>query len=127
MIGTSETWLKPTIAERESLSESYRFVARRGRPNSSHGGVAVIAWHDLEASEIDLHSTVEIVATSFTCKDLKKPIIVGSLYRPTDNNLYYSQELCTYIQDSGTISSGLAEMQTSPILICTKYLNAYTF
>ena len=80
MIGTSETWLKPTIDERESLSESYRFVARRDRPNSSHGGVAVIAWHDLEAPVTDLHSTAEIVAASFTCKDLKKSITVGSLY-----------------------------------------------
>ena len=51
----SETWLNPTIVEREALPESYRFVARRDRPNSSHGGVAIIARQDLEASETDLH------------------------------------------------------------------------
>ena len=85
------------MAEREALPESYRFVARRDRPNSSHGGVAIIARHDLEASEICIHT--EIVAASFTGKDIKKPIIIGSLYRPTDNNLDYSQELCSVLND----------------------------
>ena len=79
--------------------ESYRFVAKRDRPKSSHGCVAIIARHDFEALEIDLHTTAEIVAASFTCKDLKKAIIVSSLYRPTDNNLDYSHKLCTVLND----------------------------
>ena len=37
------------------------------------------------------------MAASFICKDLKKPIIVCSLFRPTDNNLDYSQELCSVL------------------------------
>ena len=36
---------------------------------------------------------------SFTCKDLKKPIVVSSFYRPTDNNLNYSQELCNTVKE----------------------------
>ena len=98
-----ETWLNPTIAKNETFPESYRFVAKRDRPKSSHGCVAIIARHDLEASEIDLHTTAEIVVASFTCKDLKKAIIVGSLYRPTDNNLDYSQKLCTVLNDIHSI------------------------
>lgn len=49
----SETWLNPTIAEKKVLPANYKFVARKGRPNSSHGGVAIIVKHDLEASELD--------------------------------------------------------------------------
>ena len=99
IILASEVWLNPTIAEREVLPESYRFVARKDRPNSSHGGVAIIAKHDLEASEIDVQATPELVAASFTCKDIKKPVIVCSFYRPTDNKLEYSQELCNTVKD----------------------------
>ena len=76
-----------TIAEREVLPENYRFVARRDRSNSTYEGVAIIAKHDLDATEIDLKTSSELVAASFSCKDLKKPVNVCSLYRPTDNNL----------------------------------------
>ena len=69
VILASVTWLNPTIAEREVLLESYRFVARKDRPNSSHGGIAIIAKHDLEASEIDVQATTELVVASFTCND----------------------------------------------------------
>ena len=94
IILTSKTWLNPTIAGREVFPKSYGFVARKDRPNSSYGGVAIIARHDLDASEIDLKTTSELVAASFTGKDLKKPMIVCSLYRPTHTNRDYSQELC---------------------------------
>ena len=52
-----ETWLNPTIAEREVLPANYKFVARKDRPNSSHGGVAIIAKHDLDTAEIDTSAT----------------------------------------------------------------------
>ena len=64
IILASETWLNPTIAEQEVLPESYRFVARKYRPNSSHGGVAIIVKHDLETSEIDVQVTTELVAAT---------------------------------------------------------------
>ena len=89
----------PTIAEQEVLLESYYFVARKYHPNSSHGGVAIFAKHDLEASEIDVQATTELVATPFTCKDMKKPVIVCSFYRPTDNKFEYSHELCNTVKD----------------------------
>ena len=72
IILASETWLNPTIAEREVLPASYRFVARKDCPTVVI--IAIIAKHDLEASEIDVQATTELVAASFTCKDLKKPL-----------------------------------------------------
>ena len=94
-----ETWLNPTIAEREVLPANYKFVARKDRPNSSHGGVAFIAKHDLDTAEIDTSATSEFVAASLSCKDLKKPIILGCMYRPTDNNNDYTQDLCNALSD----------------------------
>ena len=46
----------------------------------------------------------ELVALSFVCKNLKQPLIVGSVYRPTDNNFECTEDLrnavsyisCTY-------------------------------
>lgn len=49
-----------------------------------------------------MKNSSELVAASFTCKDLKKPIIVCSLYRPTDNNRDYSQELCNTVSEIHT-------------------------
>ena len=82
IIITSETWLHPGIAEKEVLPDNYRFVARKDRKSDPHGGVAIIAKSDIEGVELDLDTNTEFVAASFSCKDLKKPLIVGSLYRP---------------------------------------------
>ena len=61
IVPTSQTLLSPSIAEREALPDSYQFAARRDPPNSSHGGMVIIAGLNLEASEIDLHNNEETV------------------------------------------------------------------
>ena len=82
IILASETWLQPGITERETLPPDYRFVARNDRLKDAHGGVAIIARSDMDGVEIDVQTPTEFVAASFPCTSLKKPIIVGSLYRP---------------------------------------------
>jgi hypothetical protein len=49
------------ILEREVLPENYRFVARRDRLKSAHGGVAVIAKSDLEGVEVETPSDTELL------------------------------------------------------------------
>ena len=98
IILASETWLNPNIKEREILPPSYTFAARRDRPNSSHGGVAIITKSNIGASEIPLQSNTEIVAASIP-SSASKPIIVCSVYRPTDNNVDYTQNLTNTIRD----------------------------
>ena len=39
-------------------------------PTSSHGEVAIIAEHDMGASEVDTAATSEFVAESLSCKHL---------------------------------------------------------
>ena len=88
-----ETWLNPSIAEREMLPDNYCFVSRHDRPNSTHGGVVIIAKCDMEATEILNSNKSEFIAASFKTTSIKKPIIIGCLYRPTDNNFQYSQDI----------------------------------
>ena len=99
IIIASETWLKPDIKEKEVLPDSYHFVARKDRPGSAHGGTAIIARSNIDAVEIDTNTTTEFVAASFACKDLQKPLIIGSLYRPTNNNQEYTDNLCKAISN----------------------------
>ena len=44
-------------------------------------------------------ATSEFVAASLSCKDLKKSIILGCMYRPTDNKVEYTQDLCKAVSD----------------------------
>ena len=93
IIIASETWLHPGNAEKEVLPDNYRFVARKDKKSDPHGGVAIIAKSDIEGVELDLNTNTEFVAASFSCKVLKKPLIVGSLYRPPNSGIPYTEEL----------------------------------
>ena len=41
------------------------------------------------------------IAASFVCKNLKQPLIVGLVYRPTDNNFEYTEDLCNAVSYIG--------------------------
>jgi hypothetical protein len=88
IIIASETWLRPEIKESEVLPDSYHFVARKDRPGSAHGGTAIIARSNMDAVEVDTNTTTEFVAAAFSCKNLKKLLIIGSL-------LYTDQQTTT--------------------------------
>ena len=66
---------------------------------STYGGVAIIAKHDMEATEVLYSDTSEFVAASFNTTSSKKSIIIGCFYRPTDNNIDYADDLCKDIHN----------------------------
>ena len=101
IILASETWLYTGITEREILPDNYRFVARKDRKSDPHGGVAIIAKAEFDAVEIELTTKTEFVAASFVCKNLKQPLTVGSVYRPTDNNFECTEDLCNAVSYIG--------------------------
>ena len=101
IILASEAWLYPGITEREILPDNYRFVARKDRKRDPHGGVAIIAKAEFDAVEIELSTKTEFVAESFVCKNLKQPLIFGSVYRPTDNIFKYTEDLCNALSYIG--------------------------
>ena len=102
IILASETWLQPGITEREILPPDFRFVARKDRLKDAHDGVAIIAGSDMDGVEIDVQTSTEFVASSFPCNSPKKPLIVGSLYRPPKNEEGFTEELCQAIKDLST-------------------------
>ena len=78
---------------KRNTSRENRFVAWKDRKSDPHGGVAIIAKAEFDAVELSMKT--EFVAASFACKkNLKQPLIVGSVYRPTDNNYEYAEDLC---------------------------------
>jgi len=94
IIIASETWLKPEIKESEVP------LCSQERPTRQcHGGTAIIARSNIDAVEVDTNTTTEFVAAAFSCKNLKKPLIIGSLYRPTNNNSEYTDDLCKAISN----------------------------
>jgi hypothetical protein len=64
----------------------------------AHGGTAIIARSNIDAVEVDTNTNTEFVAAAFSCKNLKKTLIIGSLYRPT-NNSEYTDDLCKAISN----------------------------
>ena len=62
-------------------------------PGSPHGGDVIIGICDDGASEIDTRSNTEFAAEAFPSLSHKKPLIVCSIYRPTDNNTYYANNI----------------------------------
>ena len=51
----------------------------------------------MDADETDVSTSSEFAAAAITCSCLRKPLIVGSIYRPSDNIIEYSDELYTDI------------------------------
>lgn len=99
IILASETWINSTIYEREVLPDNYVFAARKDRPHSSHGGVAIITKANIDASEIVLDTPTEMVAASIPSKDNSTPIIVCSIYRPTNIDVDYTNEMCATLRE----------------------------
>ena len=63
--------------------------------------VAIIARQEMAVTEIDGDSTTEFVAAAFSTTSLKKPVIIGCMYRLTDNS-EYCQKLCRAMSDLHT-------------------------
>jgi len=82
LIGT-ETWLTSDIKNSELLLDDYD-VYRRDRTNQLGGGVLVCVRKTLNSSNIKLITTSEAVFVKVQFKN-KKPIVIGSIYRPTNN------------------------------------------
>ncbi|KAK3108364.1 hypothetical protein FSP39_006467 [Pinctada imbricata] len=99
IILASETWLNPSIHEREVLPDKYVFAARRERPNGSHGGVAIITKASFDASEIALDTSTEMVAASIPTTSSSKPVIVCSVFRPPSSDEEYTKALCDTLHD----------------------------
>lgn len=99
IIIANETWLNPSKLSSEIMPPGYNSPIRRDRPDG-YGGVLLATKNDLIDCEIKIvsESECEIVATKIEMYK-QRPLIVLSIYRPTNNNLIYAQQLCQSIRD----------------------------
>ena len=100
VIVACETWLRPDILSSEVMPPGYNPPLRRDR-SDNHGGVLLATRIGIVASEIPIHSDCEILATKIeTVKG--NPLIIVSVYRPTNNDLQYAERICKALYDIAT-------------------------
>ena len=91
IIGT-ETWLNSSIHNTEIFPSAYD-VIRKDR-SDDYGGVLLAIKKDFIYDRVEIDSSAECVFAKFTmAKD--KTLIVGSMHRPTDNDVQYMETLCS--------------------------------
>ena len=97
IIVACETWLKPDILNSEIMPPGYNPPQRKDR-SDGYGGVLLATKIGIIANEIQIDTNCEILATKI---DLVKqqPLIVVSVYRPTNNDLAYADKLCQDLRD----------------------------
>ncbi|XP_072024987.1 uncharacterized protein [Amphiura filiformis] len=87
-----ETWLNPNISNGEIFPPGYSVY--RCDKKDGHGG-ALLGIDDSLNYQIDIESEVDFVAAKIV--NGNHSIVVASLYRPTNNDLQYMEELTSII------------------------------
>ena len=96
-----ESWLHPSIYEREVLPVNYHIVDRKDRSSDLHGGVLIAAKDTFIGTHLDKQTNTEFAAASFTCQG-NAPLIIGSIYRPPNRGQDYMEDLCDKIRQPQT-------------------------
>ncbi|XP_072037138.1 uncharacterized protein [Amphiura filiformis] len=84
-----ETWLNPSISNGEIFPHGY--CVYRSDRKDGYGGALLGIDATLVSHQIDLESEVDFVAAKIV--NGNHSIVVASLYRPTNNDLQYMEEL----------------------------------
>ena len=98
VVGT-ETWLKPDVSNAEIFPSSYT-IYRKDRADG-YGGVILAVKTDYVSEMITLptdksDTELETVFAKITLENDSK-VVVGAVYRPTNNDFTYTEKLTTYI------------------------------
>ena len=87
-----ETWLKPSICDSEVLPANSEYnIYRKDRPDG-YGGSLLLIKNNIVSEPLDISTGCDIVFRKIECSN-SKTLIVGSAYRPTNNDVYYTTEL----------------------------------
>ena len=96
VVGT-ETWLKPEVSNAEIFPSCYT-IYRKDRADG-YGGVILAVKTDFVSELINLptdDNDIEAVFAKITLTNDSK-VIIGAVYRPTNNDLTYAEKLTTHI------------------------------
>ena len=87
-----ETWLKPSIGDSEVLPPNSDYnVYRKDRPDG-YGGSLLLIKNSIISESVDVSTGCDIVFRKIECSN-SQTLIVGSAYRPTNNDVDYTSEL----------------------------------
>ena len=92
IIAGSETWLNSTVPSSEIFPANYN-VYRSDRTKGSHGGALLAIKAEYTAELIETSQDVEAVLIKMGTGKGKPRLIIGPIYRPTNNDLQYSTSL----------------------------------
>ena len=87
-----ETWLKEDILSSEIMPPGFNPPLRKDRADG-YGGVLLATKTGIIANEIKIETKCEILATKLDIIK-EQPLIIVSVYRPTNNDLPYAERLC---------------------------------
>ncbi len=85
----------------EIMPPGYNAPPNRKDRSDGYGGVLLATKGDIIESEIPIQTNAEIVATKVELVK-QQPLVIISVYRPTNNDLDYVQELCQAIKQVAT-------------------------
>ena len=92
-----ETWLSFSMGDSEVLpSNSPYNIYRKDRPGG-YGGSLLLIKNDIISEPVDIHTGCNIIFRKVQCSD-SQTLIIGSAYRPTNNDMDYANELVEVIQ-----------------------------
>ena len=86
-----ETWLKPTKLNGEFMPDD--FITYRKDRGDGYGGVFLAIHSSLNCHQLDIDTSTDLVAAKIV--NGNQDIIVASLYRPTNNDTTYMEDLCS--------------------------------
>ena len=93
-----ETWLSSSVGDGEVLppNSSYN-IYRKDRPDG-YGGSLLLIKNDIISEPVDVQTSCDIIFRKVQCSD-SQTLIIGSAYRPTDNDIDYVKELVDVIRN----------------------------
>ncbi|XP_060567389.1 uncharacterized protein LOC132726133 [Ruditapes philippinarum] len=87
-----ETWLNPTIYDAEVLPTNINYtIHRKDRPDSYRGSLILIK-DNIVSEPVEVNTPCDILFQKIKCIN-KETLIIGSAYRPTNNDEEYSRHL----------------------------------
>ena len=92
-----ETWLSSSVGDSEILPANSPYnIYRKNRPDG-YGGSLLLIKSDIISEPVDIQTRCDIIFRKVQCSD-SQTLIIGSAYRPTNNDMDYANELVEVIQ-----------------------------
>ena len=92
-----EAWLSSSVGDSEVLPTNSPYnIYKQDRPDI-YGGSLLPLKSDIISEPVDIQTNCDIIFRKTLCSD-SQTLIIGSAYRPTNNNIDYANELVEVVR-----------------------------